>query len=343
MVDETRSHASALALAGVAALLAGSYLWFAVLTRPFGLTTVPEGGLALVGPASIAYAAHRLVSDDQWQAGSWTVLKRCLAGVVGAAGVAAAYIASQTVQGVAVSRGFAVVHIAATVGAVGGLVVGFREAEMRQHVDRLESHEETFVFLNNTLRHHVLNSVQVVQGHADAIEDGTVADSIADHCERITDLVQNVGVLAQVLTRDIDTQPVNLSAVVATEVRVCRERWPGADIEADIPSGVRVEADRFLGPVCENLLDNALHHNDKQTPQVEVAAERDGDRVRLRVADNGPGIDDPEAALSRGVHGDEGVGLYLVRTLVEQYGGEVAVADNEPEGTVFTVTLPAAD
>ncbi len=38
-----------------------------------------------------------------------------------------------------------------------------------------------------------------------------------------------------------------------------------------------------------------------------------------------------------------GLGLYLVRTLVRRYNGDVAVKDNDPEGSVFTVELPLAD
>jgi len=37
-----------------------------------------------------------------------------------------------------------------------------------------------------------------------------------------------------------------------------------------------------------------------------------------------------------------GIGLYLVRTLVENYGGEVRVTDNNPRGAIFTVTVPVA-
>lgn len=49
----------------------------------------------------------------------------------------------------------------------------------------------------------------------------------------------------------------------------------------------------------------------------------------------------------RGVKGERsggsGLGLHLLNTFVTWYGGSVAVADNEPEGTVFTIELPIAD
>jgi two-component system OmpR family sensor kinase len=74
-----------------------------------------------------------------------------------------------------------------------------------------------------------------------------------------------------------------------------------------------------------------------------------GDAVRLRVADDGPGFTDAELA----VHADDavtetalqhsdGVGLWLVRWIVDAYGGEFAVRNADDGGAVVTVTLPAA-
>jgi signal transduction histidine kinase len=72
-------------------------------------------------------------------------------------------------------------------------------------------------------------------------------------------------------------------------------------------------------------------------------------RVVVRVADNGPGVPDDrkEAVFGRGEKGlrstGTGLGLYLVDTLVDSYGGRVRVEDNDPEGAVFVVELPLAE
>jgi len=75
----------------------------------------------------------------------------------------------------------------------------------------------------------------------------------------------------------------------------------------------------------------------------------DDDHVTIRIADNGPGIPDErkERVFGRGEQGLEsagtGVGLYLVDTLVERYGGSVRIEDNTPCGAVVVLTLPTAD
>ncbi|WP_233255292.1 sensor histidine kinase [Haloplanus rallus] len=103
-----------------------------------------------------------------------------------------------------------------------------------------------------------------------------------------------------------------------------------------------VTADALLGRVFANLLDNAVEHHDGQRPRITVGADPDGDTVRVRVQDDGPGIPERqrERLFEQGGTRTHGLGLYLVRTLVERYGGSVELAETGPEGTTFVVELP---
>jgi len=109
---------------------------------------------------------------------------------------------------------------------------------------------------------------------------------------------------------------------------------------------VVVRVDEFLRAVLDNLLTNAVEHHDGD-PHVRVEVES-GDLAVVRVADDGPGV--PERIqdsfaetedASTTIAGD-GLGLYLVHTVVTNYGGSVEVDDNEPRGAVVTVELPQA-
>jgi signal transduction histidine kinase len=84
------------------------------------------------------------------------------------------------------------------------------------------------------------------------------------------------------------------------------------------------------------------------TPEIDINCEIRGEVVQIRIADNGPGIPDDrkERIFGKGEKGLDsagtGIGLYLVRTLVNRYGGRVWVEDNDPKGAVFIVELPTA-
>jgi signal transduction histidine kinase len=108
---------------------------------------------------------------------------------------------------------------------------------------------------------------------------------------------------------------------------------------------------RLLSVAVENLLENAVEHNDADRPRVDVAvdpATGDDRYTRLSVADDGPVIPEPElAVLRKGVetpleHGS-GIGLWLVHWAVTAAGGDVTFERTEPRGNVVTLVLPAAE
>jgi signal transduction histidine kinase len=111
---------------------------------------------------------------------------------------------------------------------------------------------------------------------------------------------------------------------------------------------VRADHDRRI-QVLGNLLDNALRF----TPEggtVAVRARRQGDRVRIEVVDNGPGI--PERHVTHlfepfyqarqvGRH-TAGLGLAIAKGIVEAHGGEIGVDSAEGRGSTFWFTLSVA-
>ena len=101
------------------------------------------------------------------------------------------------------------------------------------------------------------------------------------------------------------------------------------------------------------LVDNALGHQ-SEGGTVELDIRRDGRHVIVAVIDNGVGIDQATMATlfnrfsrgtahtNRGGRQSYGIGLSLVREIVEAHGGEIAVSSTQGQGATFTITLPAA-
>ena len=132
-----------------------------------------------------------------------------------------------------------------------------------------------------------------------------------------------------------------------TQLRSQQDRAT-VSVDGSIPD-VTVLADELLKAVFRNLLTNAVVHNDKDVAEISVSTRVSDDSVRVSIGDNGPGIDDDhkEQIFQEGEKGLEsggtGVGLYLVKTLVDRYEGDIWIEDNEPTGSVFVVELPIAD
>jgi signal transduction histidine kinase len=107
-----------------------------------------------------------------------------------------------------------------------------------------------------------------------------------------------------------------------------------------------------LATAVDNLLQNAVKFSEGP-PRIEVVGGRENGRIRLVVKDYGIGI--PETAKERlfekfyrvndpqlhNVSGT-GIGLYLVRQVVEGHGGQVSVMSQPGKGTAFEIDLPVA-
>lgn len=95
-------------------------------------------------------------------------------------------------------------------------------------------------------------------------------------------------------------------------------------------------------------IENAAKHTDVGAPHIELAlsvAESDEYAATITVADDGPGIPDPELTpLLQDREGSlehaSGVGLWAIKWSVERLGGEVEFGDNEPRGSIVRLHLP---
>jgi two-component system, OmpR family, sensor kinase len=180
--------------------------------------------------------------------------------------------------------------------------------------------------------------------------------SIHEQVLRLSRLTADLRKIADVESSGLNRRPVDVTALLEEAVDVAREQ-PGAgtlELSLDLPRAPwplpRVLGDEeLLALVFGNLLDNAV----KYTPpggRVEVRAREAGGEVVVEVADTGPGIAAEDldhmweelyrSPRARTVPGS-GLGLALVRTVVERHGGTVAAESRVGRGTVVRIRLPA--
>ena len=152
-------------------------------------------------------------------------------------------------------------------------------------------------------------------------------------------------------TMQLQREAVTLADIVSRAVDLYRDvaDAKGVTLTADAPADVVVMADRTrLEQAAANLIDNAV----KYTPsggRVDVQVRRKSDAAVLTVKDTGPGIptDELPRIFDRLFRGDTsrterglGLGLSLVKAIVEAHGGTVEVVSEVGRGSTFSVSLP---
>ena len=193
------------------------------------------------------------------------------------------------------------------------------------------------------------------RGLADRPDDlATAMGRIEAESIRMSRLVDDLLLLAKLDSgRPIETQPVDLAAVVndaAGDLRVVAPDWP---VTVDVPDTLLVLGDEDrLRQVVANLTSNAHRYTPPGTA-ITLRARADGDRGVIEVADQGPGLDAEQAAKvferfyrvdaarSRAA-GGSGLGLAIVASLTESMGGEATVDTAPGRGTTFRISIPHA-
>ncbi len=207
--------------------------------------------------------------------------------------------------------------------------------------------------------HELRTPLTNLQGYLEAMRDGVIPadaatfDSLREEVDRLTRLAASLDVLAGAEGRPGIPRDVDVSLLVRGAVDLVAPAFSRRSIEVamDVAPSLeaRVRPDE-LTQVLANLLQNAVRY----TPdggRVEVAASRAADGLDIRVANTGPGI--PPEDLPRvwerfyrveksrdRERGGAGIGLAIVKQLVEGAGGRVAVT-SEGGWTTFRLTLPA--
>lgn len=219
----------------------------------------------------------------------------------------------------------------------------------------LRERNEQLSLLNRIVRHDIRNDMSVINGWTELLRDELppeneeMLDRILRASQHTTDITRDVRDLMTVLGADgtaVELQPVDVVRVIEDEAERVRRVFDTVDIQIQSErSHIDVQANAMLSSLVGNLLNNAVQHNDEETAEIRVDIDDREESVIVTVTDNGPGIPETQRNSlfeqeTKGSNSDgTGLGLYLLDTLVDIYGGNISVADNEPKGTVFTVEL----
>lgn len=291
------------------------------------------------------------------------LLAALIAGVMAWAGerrvvtVATALPAVVLLLGVVVS---AVIGVVLLIGARRRRVAASRARQSTEAwaAGRATEREEHRRFLAR-LDHELKNPITAIRATLAGVDPATAPAHVAvidGQARRLAALVGDLRKLAEIETRPLETEPVDLEMLVRDAVDAVHDQRP------ETRGRIRIVAERvpwavpplpadpdLLALAVDNVLANAVKFS--TDGPIEVRLREDAGAVVVEVADTGRGIpadaqehvfdDLARAANARDVAGS-GIGLSLVRTILRRHGGDVDLRSREGAGTVVTLRLPIA-
>ena len=228
--------------------------------------------------------------------------------------------------------------------------IGFQQ-DVTERVERQQQLQR----IDHILRHNVRNDMTVIMGMADEIRiDGSAgvaasAEAILDRSESLLDKIDKERDIVQLLEDEPTLETVDVVSLLDADVPTLRGAYPDATIAVTGDESALARGTAKLEVALHELVENAIQHNDRDSPTVTVDVTTDPDAVTVDIADDGPGIPEMERKLLTGeeedtplYHGD-GLGLWLVSLIVRRCGGRMSFSENDPRGSVVHLTLSRPD
>jgi PAS domain S-box-containing protein len=177
-------------------------------------------------------------------------------------------------------------------------------------------------------------------------EEAELAQRVKNTVEQGINVIKNVELLTALNKHRIRLEPTDLNSIIRGQI----QRYSGIEIRYE-PGSYTVWANPLLEHILSNLISNSIKFGGMKV-RIEISVMETADTVTLTVADTGIGIPDHlklnifdrfSREGSKTASGSRGLGLHIVKTLVNQYGGRVWAADRVPgkpeEGAAIKVIL----
>ncbi|WP_081954498.1 sensor histidine kinase [Neobacillus niacini] len=240
---------------------------------------------------------------------------------------------------------------------LGELIKSFNHmASELQKIDKMRAD-----FVSN-VSHEIQSPITSIRGFTKAIRDGVIPqehqkehlDIIYEETLRLSKLSDHLLRLASLDSENHPFHPVDyqLDEQLRRTILVSEPLWTekNLDVELDLkPCKVKVDQDLFK-QVWQNLITNAIKYSDKND-KIEVKMEIVDHEVRVHVKDTGKGIPEEDLpyvfdrfymvdkARSRS-GGGNGLGLSIVKKIIELHGCQINVKSEEGKGSCFTISIP---
>jgi len=203
---------------------------------------------------------------------------------------------------------------------------------------QLEDNKKHLELINKILRHDLLNNLTVIRSGYRLFKENDDDDILAEsfeYVERSLHLIERMKQLESFIEKRRDLLPINLNMHLRDIIKKYK------NIDFTIRGSSHIMADEAIESVFDNIIRNAIIHG--KTKSVIIDIKKKDKKCIVRVIDEGKGI--PVEIQDRifdkdfksGETGHTGIGLHIVKSAMDRYGGKVSVENNKPNGAIFVL------
>ena len=238
---------------------------------------------------------------------------------------------------------------------IGELTQNFNQ--MVNELGKVEVIQKDFI---NNVSHEIKTPISSIQGFAKLLEDENLpeaerkeyAEIIIEESNRLLNLSTNILRLSKIQNQGkiVRKDHINITEQLRKAIAVLENKWNEKSLTFNISAkDVYYDGDEELTfQVWMNLIDNAIKFS-KQNGKITIDVKEENDEVVVKIKDNGMGMskEEQERIFTRFYQIDKshsqegsGLGLSIVKSIIDLSGGKIEVESKENSGTTFTIKLP---
>ena len=233
--------------------------------------------------------------------------------------------------------------------------------DYRDAYNRINLYKDVFTHDINNILQNVLSSLELSKAFSYETtkikEYEEVTKIIEKQIARGKKLVKNIQTLSQIESYKEELSSIEVLNILEKSVEILKESHLDKIINITITASqdeYHIRANKLLRRIFDNILDNAVYHNRNQLVEIVINVSRvsknETDLIKIEIIDNGLGIPDPmkETIFLREIKVDDipsgiGLGLLLVKRILESYNGEIRVEDriigDHSKGSKFIILI----